>query len=1067
MKHRSVCTAVAAVSLLASMAGQNPNISASQATSQSTAAATNVAAAQVPRLVRFNGTVPSFNANAPEAVVGITFSLYSQQTGGAPLWSEVQNVKLDSTGHYTVQLGATKPDGLPVELFTSAESQWLGVRQEGHAEQARVMLLSVPYALKAADAETFGGKPPSAYMPASAEGSGSPAGVGGVGTPQSTGGSQSAPSVGGSGTTNYIAVWTSSSNLGSSALYQSGINVGIGTTAPTHPLVVIDPSHSGTAISATATGTGGQGIRGVTNSSAGIGIFGSADSTSGGIGVQGSTQGTAGTGVLGNATATTGSAVGVKGSAASTSGYGVFGNATATSGNTYGVYGAAASTSGQAVLGSATATTGNTSGVGGYSASNAGYGVYGENTASSGSTFGTYGKADSTSGTGLVGYATASSGSTLGVWGYVQSSSGTAGLFNNSAGGNILVGQNNSSVKFTLHGNGDVSIAGNYSGGGSGLTGISFGQLVGQLANTQLAGTYSGVLNLSNAGNSYSGSGANLTGLSFQNLSGTLRSSQLSGTYSGALTLSSTSNALSAASVSAVSSSVGGIAVYGEDDTAGAAGVEGLSSSGTGSGVYGYATASSGASYGTYGRSHSSTGYGVYGYSDAASGTAYGVAGVANSTGGTGVYGRATAASGTTWGIYGTSDSTSGTGAFGNSTATTGSTNGVAGYDASNNGYGVAGYATATSGSTVGVSGQSFEPGTASAGVLGQAMATTGTVYGVQGTSVSTGGIGVVGSNTATSGSTYGVEGVVGSPNGFGVYGKDVSTTGPAVGASGATLSTSGVGVYGLAIGASQTTSTQAPYGVWGNTNVNGGVGVLGTNDDGIAVEGANNAGNIATGSFTNNESTNFNGAVLVAHGSHYGGVCLFDVSGDLACNGSKSAVVPVDAGARQVALYAVEAPENWFEDVGSGHLAGGSAVVQLETTFAQTVNTGEEYHVFLTPNGDCKGLYVTNKTAASFEVRELGGGTASIAFDYRIIARRRGYESVRLADNTERFAAIASRDHAAAGAQTVKAPTVPEAGMPPVNQKQFVPPLRQIAVPPAPVPTTRQATATAPPARH
>lgn len=64
---------------------------------------------------------------------------------------------------------------------------------------------------------------------------------------------------------------------------------------------------------------------------------------------------------------------------------------------------------------------------------------------------------------------------------------------------------------------------------------------------------------------------------------------------------------------------------------------------------------------------------------------------------------------------------------------------------------------------------------------------------------------------------------------------------------------------------------------------------------------------------------------------------------------------------------------------------------------------------MFLTPNGDCKGLYVSNKTANGFEVRELGGGRASIAFDYRIMARRKGYENVRLADKTERLAKIAA----------------------------------------------------------
>ena len=75
-----------------------------------------------------------------------------------------------------------------------------------------------------------------------------------------------------------------------------------------------------------------------------------------------------------------------------------------------------------------------------------------------------------------------------------------------------------------------------------------------------------------------------------------------------------------------------------------------------------------------------------------------------------------------------------------------------------------------------------------------------------------------------------------------------------------------------------------------------------------------------------------------------------------------------------------------------------------LESLFGETVNTGVDYHVFLTPNGDCKGLYVAQKSAGSFVVRELGGGTSSIAFDYRIMAKRKGYEQVRLADRTKEF---------------------------------------------------------------
>ncbi len=63
-------------------------------------------------------------------------------------------------------MGATKNDGMPLELFSSQEPRWLGVQfnRPGEAEQPRVLLASVPYALKSVDAETLGGRPASAYL---------------------------------------------------------------------------------------------------------------------------------------------------------------------------------------------------------------------------------------------------------------------------------------------------------------------------------------------------------------------------------------------------------------------------------------------------------------------------------------------------------------------------------------------------------------------------------------------------------------------------------------------------------------------------------------------------------------------------------------------------------------------------------------------------------------------------------------------------------------------------------------------------------------------------------------
>ena len=92
------------------------------------------------------------------------------------------------------------------------------------------------------------------------------------------------------------------------------------------------------------------------------------------------------------------------------------------------------------------------------------------------------------------------------------------------------------------------------------------------------------------------------------------------------------------------------------------------------------------------------------------------------------------------------------------------------------------------------------------------------------------------------------------------------------------------------------------------------------------------------------------------------------------------------------------------MEDFGSATLTRGAAVVQIDPAFAETVSESADYHVFITPNGDSKGLYVTHKTASGFEVHESGGGLSSLSFDYRIVAKRRGYEAQRLTDVTERF---------------------------------------------------------------
>src|SRR5215469_7746546 len=124
---------------------------------------TSVAAVEVPRLIKFSGTLVDAQERPLAGPVGVTFALYAQQSGDAALWLETQNVKPDGNGNYTVLLGANSAKGVPAELFTSGEARWLGVQVERDVEQPRVLLVSVPYALKAGDAETLGGLPSSAF----------------------------------------------------------------------------------------------------------------------------------------------------------------------------------------------------------------------------------------------------------------------------------------------------------------------------------------------------------------------------------------------------------------------------------------------------------------------------------------------------------------------------------------------------------------------------------------------------------------------------------------------------------------------------------------------------------------------------------------------------------------------------------------------------------------------------------------------------------------------------------------------------------------------------------------
>jgi hypothetical protein len=248
--------------------------------------------------------------------------------------------------------------------------------------------------------------------------------------------------------------------------------------------------------------------------------------------------------------------------------------------------------------------------------------------------------------------------------------------------------------------------------------------------------------------------------------------------------------------------------------------------------------------------------------------------------------------------------------------------------------------------------------------------------------------------------------GVMGWSQGWtGVWGESVEKDG----ILGVTRSDQANGVVGLCLS----------YGPWPSPNLptNAGVlgmawrqaGVIGTSHQSAGVLGfSNNIG--VYGASTNPASYAgfFRGSVRVT---------------DTLTASVKRAVVPFPDGTQR-ALYCMESPENWFEDFGGAKLKSGRAVVKLDADFAKVIKSGD-YRVFVTPEGDCRGLYVRRRSARSFEVHELTGGKSSIAFSYRIVGRRNDIQG------HGRFAKIDIREPLPAAAPRAPRKGVPTAPVP------------------------------------
>lgn len=184
--------------------------------------------------------------------------------------------------------------------------------------------------------------------------------------------------------------------------------------------------------------------------------------------------------------------------------------------------------------------------------------------------------------------------------------------------------------------------------------------------------------------------------------------------------------------------------------------------------------------------------------------------------------------------------------------------------------------------------------------------------------------------------------------------------------------------------------------GVWGQNNNTNGTGIVATGNNQAGNTLVAGSGLAATGLTTAIYGrTNSAGASQVIYSDNFGsitrvnywnGTTQFKING----TGTVSTLVR-DNEQRQRVMFAPEAPEVLFEDYGVGQLVEGRARIVLDPIFAAgiTVNDKHPLRVFIQLEGDCNGVYVTNKTADGFEVVELAQGKSNVKFSWHVVGNR------------------------------------------------------------------------------
>ena len=240
-----------------------------------------------------------------------------------------------------------------------------------------------------------------------------------------------------------------------------------------------------------------------------------------------------------------------------------------------------------------------------------------------------------------------------------QTAAYMAGIYGNAPSGALPVVVNaNGQLGTTTSGIGVTSFNGRSGAVVSAANDYSFSLLNGTLGSSQLSGPYSNAVTLSNTGNSFIGNGAGLTNVNAATLNGfgpghfatnfgspnyiqnnTVNPQNASFNITGTGNIGGQFSAQSG--IQAFNSSQNNAAIIAQDNnlTGGSVGIDGETQNPAGIGIHGQEQATSGPGIGVLGESESTTGAGTVGVIDATTGRNFGVVGYTASTSGFGVVG--------------------------------------------------------------------------------------------------------------------------------------------------------------------------------------------------------------------------------------------------------------------------------------------------------------------------------------------------------------------------------------------------------------------------------------------